>query len=167
MVRDVDVAIKKMAIDNKKQLYEKATVEIIDRFAKLGTSDLIARMATVSAVLKNTLPYYFWCGFYFAEDDELVIGPYQGTPACAIIGYTGVCGQGVKEKKTIIVPNVHEHPGHITCDDRSNSEIVVPLLDEGGRIIGVFDVDSTELGAFDDIDKNFLEQIMTLVIGKL
>ena len=162
---DADKAIKKIALENKKQLYEKALEEITSRFAKTDKKDMIPRMSTVAAILKNMLPYYFWCGFYFAEEEEMIVGPYQGTVACANIGYGGVCGQGAKTKKTVIVPNVHEHPGHIPCDPASNAEIVVPLLDKSGEVIGVFDVDSTEFNAFDEIDKKHLEQIMEIIVA--
>jgi GAF domain-containing protein len=108
--------------------------------------------------LRTHLPYYFWCGFYFAEEGEMVIGPYQGSTACANLDYQGVCGTAVKRKESIVVPNVHEFPGHIVCDERSNSEIVVPLIGEKDMVIAVLDVDSTELGAFDDVDKDFLEK---------
>ncbi len=121
-------------------------------------------MATVVAVLKNTMPHYFWCGFYFAEEKELVVGPYQGSSACPNIAYSGVCGRCAKKKETVIVPNVHEFPGHIPCDERSNAEISVPLLDKQKRTIAVFDVDSAEFNAFDVIDRKYLEKIMPILL---
>ena len=123
-------------------------------------------MATVAAVLKNTIPYYFWCGFYFAEEDELVIGPYQGTTACATIGYGGVCGTSVKKEEAIIVPDVHKFPGHIVCDQQSKSEIAIPVRDNDGRIIGVFDVDASVINAFDKTDKKYLEEILPILFEK-
>ena len=123
-------------------------------------------MATVAAVLKNTIPYYFWCGFYFAEEDELVIGPYQGTTACANIGYSGVCGSAVKKQEAVIVPDVHKFPGHIVCDERSNSEIAIPIKDNEGRMIGVFDVDATKVNAFDERDKKYIEKIIPILFEK-
>ena len=149
---------------NKEELYKKAIAEIKERLEKADT--LIPRMATVTAVLKNTMPTFFWCGFYFPEEDELIVGPYQGTSACANIAYSGVCGSCVKKKETIIVPDVHKFPGHIPCDERSNAEIVVPVIDNEKRIIAVFDVDSTELNAFDKTDKKYLEKIMKILLEK-
>ncbi|PIN75712.1 hypothetical protein COV18_02595 [Candidatus Woesearchaeota archaeon CG10_big_fil_rev_8_21_14_0_10_37_12] len=153
-----------MALENKKELYETALKDIRERLSKMDVQDIIPRMATVSAILKNTLPYYFWCGFYFAEEEDMVVGPYQGTVACAHIGYGGVCGEGTKTKKTVIVPNVHERSGHIPCDPASNAEIVVPLIKDG-ETIAVFDVDSTEFNAFDETDKEYLESIMELIVA--
>ena len=121
-------------------------------------------MATVASVLRSHLPYYFWCGFYFAEEGKMVVGPYQGSPACAGIGYQGVCGTSVRKKETIIVPNVHEFPGHIVCDESSNSEIVVPLFGENGMVIAVLDIDSKEFNAFDETDKNFLEKYIMPIL---
>ena len=148
----------------KSELYNAALEEIKDRVKDVDS--LVSRMATVAAVLRTHLPYYFWCGFYFAEEDNMVIGPYQGSTACANIGYQGCCGTAARNKETLLVPNVHEFPGHIPCDERSNSEIVVPLIDkEHDVVIGVLDVDSTELNAFDEIDKDFLEnQIMPILL---
>ena len=150
--------------NRKREMYERAFNEIRERVADVES--VVPRMATVAAVLKNTIPYYFWAGFYFAEENEMIIGPYQGTSACPNIAYTGVCGTSAKKKETVIVPNVHEFPGHIACDERSNSEIVVPLFDNAGRVIAVFDVDSSELNAFDEVDKEFLEKLMPLLLEK-
>ena len=149
----------------KRALYEKALEEIKDRVKDVDS--VVPRMATVASVLKNIVPYYFWCGFYFAEENEMIIGPYQGTTACPNIAYTGVCGTSARRKETVIVPNVHEFPGHIPCDERSNSEIVVPVMDEQDRVIAVFDADSTELKAFDEVDKEFLEKhIVPILLEK-
>jgi len=142
--------------DEKIEFYNRALEEIKERVNEVDS--LVSKMATVASVLRTHLPYYFWCGFYFAEEDEMVIGPYQGSTACANIGYQGVCGTAAKKKESIIVPNVHEFPGHIVCDERSNSEIVVPLIGENDIVIAVLDIDSTKLKAFDDVDKDFLEK---------
>jgi len=142
--------------DEKIEFYNRALEEIKERVNEIDS--LVSKMATVASVLRTHLPYYFWCGFYFAEEDEMVIGPYQGSTACANIGYQGVCGTAAKKKESIIVPNVHEFPGHIVCDERSNSEIVVPLIGENDIVIAVLDIDSTKLKAFDDVDKDFLEK---------
>ena len=148
----------------KEDLYKKAIKEIDEKLKDLDKGIIIPRMATINAVLKNIMPHYFWCGFYFAEEKEMIIGPYQGTCACPSIAYTGVCGTSAKSKESIIVPDVHSFPGHIACDERSNSEIVVPLLDKQGRVIAVFDVDSKEKNAFDDIDRKYLEQLIPVLL---
>lgn len=148
--------------ETKKKLYKDALEEIKERVKDVDS--LVSIMATVVSVLRNYLPYYFWCGFYFAEEKEMVVGPYQGSTACASIGYSGCCGNAAKNKRTLIVPNVHEFPGHITCDERSNSEIVVPLIGENDMVIAVLDVDSTELNAFDEVDKECLEEMIMPVL---
>ena len=147
---------------DKKELYEKAITEIKERNKDIDS--LVPKMATVAAVLKNTIPYYIWCGFYFAEENEMIVGPYQGNVACPNIAYSGVCGESAKKKDTVIIPDVHKFPGHIVCDERSNAEIAVPITDKEGRTIGVFDVDSSELNAFDEVDKEYLEKIMKLLV---
>ncbi|MAG61742.1 hypothetical protein CMI43_02925 [Candidatus Pacearchaeota archaeon] len=150
--------------DEKIEFYNRALEEIKERVNEIDS--LVSKMATVVSVLRTHLPYYFWCGFYFAEEDEMVIGPYQGSTACANIGYQGVCGTAAKKKESIIVPNVHEFPGHIVCDERSNSEIVVPLIGENDMVIAVLDIDSTRLKAFDDVDKDFLEkELMPILLN--
>jgi L-methionine (R)-S-oxide reductase len=150
--------------DEKIELYNKALEEIKERVNDVDS--LVSKMATVVSVLRTHLPYYFWCGFYFAEEGEMVIGPYQGSTACANLDYQGVCGTAVKRKKSIVVPNVHEFPGHIVCDERSNSEIVVPLIGENDMVIAVLDIDSTKLEAFDDVDKDFLEkELMPILLN--
>lgn len=152
-------------VATKKELYEDALKEIKERVKDVDS--VVSRMATVVSVLRNNMPHYFWCGFYFAEEGEMVIGPYQGSTACPNISYGGVCGTSAKNKKSLIVPDVHKFPGHITCDERSNSEIVVPLIDERGIVIAVLDVDSSELNAFDDFDRKFLEKkIMPILLEK-
>ncbi|MFH1425553.1 MAG: GAF domain-containing protein [archaeon] len=150
--------------EEKERLYEEAFSEIKTRLATLEKGIIIPRMATVTAVLKNKIPYYFWCGFYFCEESELVVGPYQGTSACPNIAYSGCCGTSATKKESVIIPNVHEFPTHIICDPRSNAEIVVPLLDKEGRVIAVFDVDSTEINAFDETDREHLERIMPILL---
>lgn len=147
----------------KMELYKKSLEEIKDRVKDVDS--LVSRMATVVSVLRTHLPYYFWCGFFFAEEGEMVIGPYQGSTACATIGYQGVCGTAAANKESLVIPNVHKFKGYIACDERSNSEIVVPLIDEHDIVIAVLDVDSTQLSAFDDVDKDFLEKnIMPILL---
>jgi GAF domain-containing protein len=123
----------------------------------------IARMATKIAILHHKMPYFFWTGFYLIDNGELVVGPYQGSLACIRLKKnTGVCWAGINNGNTIIVPDVHSFPGHIACDSRSNSEIVVPLRDSKGNITGVLDVDSKEYGSFDETDATWLEQILKI-----
>jgi GAF domain-containing protein len=130
-----------------------------------GEPNLIARMATVSNILHHAFDHYFWTGFYLVDpdkDEELVIGPYQGTLGCLRIPFSkGVCGACATQRETIIVPDVHEFPGHIACDSRSQSEIVVPVFDGAGRLIAVFDVDSDRKTMFNEDDRVGLENIMT------
>jgi L-methionine (R)-S-oxide reductase len=149
---------------DKQKLYEKAIAEIEERLSTLEKGIIVPRMATVSAVLKDVMPHYLWCGFYFAEEKEMIAGPYQGTVACPNIPYSGVCGTSAKKKETLIVPNVHEFPGHVVCDVRANSEIVIPILDDKGRLIAVLDVDSSEHSAFDEVDQKYLEKMMPILL---
>ncbi|MDO1559728.1 GAF domain-containing protein [Brevundimonas sp. 2R-24] len=134
-----------------------------------GEPNLTARMATVACLLNDAFETYFWTGFYVVDPDkrdELVVGPYQGTLGCLRIAFgRGVCGAAAATGRTQLVKDVHAFPGHIACDSRSNSEIVVPVIDESGRLIAVFDVDSTEFGAFDEVDQAALERLMRKVFA--
>jgi GAF domain-containing protein len=125
----------------------------------------ISSMATIVAVLHHKFDYYFWTGFYLLDiDGELRVGPYQGPVACIQLKKdVGVCWAGIHTKETIIVPDVHNFPGHIACDSRSNSEIVVPLKNKSGEIIGVLDVDSKDFNSFDVADREGLEKILGLI----
>jgi len=126
-----------------------------------GESHMILKMATINCVLREALPYYFWVGFYLAHDGELVVGPYQGTLGCLHISYDrGVCGAAARTGAVQVVPDVEQFPGHIACDSNSRSEICVPVYDQAGCLIAVFDVDSTEANSFDAIDEAFLSRIM-------
>lgn len=125
-------------------------------------NDLIANMANISALLHHGFGFW-WTGFYLVKGDELVLGPFQGPVACTRIAFgRGVCGTAWKEKRTIVVENVHEFPGHIACSEASNSEIVVPLLVED-NVVAVLDVDSEQLAHFDKVDAEFLEKIVKLL----
>ncbi len=134
-----------------------------------GEPNLVARMATAANILHHAFDHYFWTGFYLVDPEkpsELVIGPYQGTLGCLRIPFSkGVCGACAARRETIIVPDVHEFPGHIACDSRSESEIVVPVFDRAGRLIAVFDVDSDQKDQFDEIDRAGLERIMAEAFG--
>lgn len=135
-----------------------------------GETSMIARYATASCLLAQAFqPRFFWTGFYLVDPlkaRELVIGPYQGTLGCLRIPFgKGVCGHVAATEKAIIVPDVHEFPGHIACDSASNSEIVVPVFDAAGKLAGVLDVDSTDYDAFDEVDCEGLKAICeTLLI---
>ncbi len=129
-----------------------------------GETNLTARMATVAAMLSASFDHYFWTGFYVVDPekpDELVVGPYQGTLGCLRIAFgRGVCGTAARSRETQVVEDVHAFPGHIACDSRSASEIVVPVVDAQGHLIAVFDVDSERPSAFDGVDKTWLERIL-------
>lgn len=128
------------------------------------SNDDIARMATISALLYHKMPDFFWCGFYRMINGELTVGPYQGPLACLVLKKdTGVCWAGINEEKPIVVPDVEKFPGHISCDSRSKSEIVVPVRDRNGKVIAVLDVDSKEPDTFDEIDRECLEKIVALM----
>ena len=122
--------------------------------------DAIARMAGAACVLHGAMPHAFWTGFYRVVGGGLVIGPYQGTPGCSRIAWgKGVCGTAWASGETQVVPDVHAFPGHIACDGRAESEIVVPVKDGRGTVVAVFDVDSAEKAAFDEVDREELERI--------
>lgn len=129
-----------------------------------ATSNKNAQMATIVAVLHHKMDYFFWTGFYLLDQGELTVRTYQGPVACQVLKKnTGVCWEGINRKQTIVVPDVHQFPGHIACDSRSNSEIVVPLFDQAGEVIGVLDVDSKDYGSFDETDAAWLEKIVKLI----
>lgn len=147
----------------KSKLYASLVVQLMSLLK--GEYDMIANAANFSALLFNSLPNVNWAGFYFLRGDELVLGPFQGNPACVRIPMgKGVCGVAAQQCETIIVPNVHEFPGHIACDVASNSEIVVPLFD-GERLLGVLDLDSPIIGRFDDQDAEGLNELVTVFVG--
>jgi len=146
---------------DKKEIYEQALKEFKNSLEE--TEELIPRMATLAAIMKDKFPYYLWCGFYFVEDSKLIIGPYQGLKACPVIGYGGVCGAAAKKKEKILVPNVHKFPGHIVCDERSKSEMVIPIFDKEKRLVAVFDIDSDKHDAFDETDSKYVEKIVKLL----
>ncbi len=134
-----------------------------------GEPDRIARMATVASMLADAFESYFWCGFYLVDPtrgDELVVGPYQGTLGCLRIPFgRGVCGAAAATRQTQIVPDVDAFPGHIACDSRSKSEIVVPVFDPAGALIAVFDVDALTTDSFDAVDARCLERLLQRVFA--
>jgi L-methionine (R)-S-oxide reductase len=132
-----------------------------------GESDFLANAANTASLLFATLSDVNWVGFYFLHGDQLVLGPFQGKPACSRIKVgEGVCGTAAAKQETVIVPNVNEFAGHIACDSASQSEIVVPLLN-WGRLLGVLDVDSPVLKRFDEEDADGLESLMALFLSSL
>ncbi len=135
-----------------------------------GETSRTARYATTVSLLKAAFgDRFFWCGFYEVDPlkaEELVVGPYQGTLGCLRIPFgKGVCGAAAAKRETVIVPDVHKFPGHIACDSRSNSEIVVPVFDDKGALAAVLDVDSTEFAAFDEIDAKGLETVCRVMLA--
>jgi GAF domain-containing protein len=140
--------------------------EVAEEIASVldGEANLTARMATVASMLASSFDHYFWTGFYVVDplkDRELVVGPYQGTLGCLRIAFgRGVCGAAAQTGQTQLVEDVHAFPGHIACDGRSQSEIVVPVFDAAGTLLAVFDVDSDRPAAFDTIDQQGIEAII-------
>lgn len=124
--------------------------------------DLTAAMATICAVLHAKMPHHFWTGFYFVAGDRLCVGPYQGPLACQVLEGQGVCLEGVRTRDPVVVPDVHAFPGHIACDARSKSEIVLPILKDG-EVVGVLDVDSDKPDQFSEADVGPLEKIISLL----
>lgn len=151
-------------MDEKKKegRYQRLLQQISHLLEK--SPDEQAAMATIASVLYNKMEYFFWCGFYRLDGNRLIVGPYQGPPACQILEGSGVCLASVKHQSTVVVPDVHKFPGHIACDSRSRSEIVIPVRNKMGEITGVLDVDSKELESFTDIDAIYLEKITSLLI---
>ncbi len=150
---------------------EKQYQELLERVKAYidGETCEVSVLANAAALLHEAMaPRYFWTGFYMVDGEELVLGPFQGPAACYRIRLgRGVCGTAWKEKRTLVVPDVEEFPGHIACSSLSRSEIVVPLLDSNGNVKAVLDIDSRELAAFDDTDAHWLEQIAEAIAKTL
>jgi L-methionine (R)-S-oxide reductase len=148
--------------EQKISRYERIGEQLAGLLVK--TSDPVARMATVAALLFHKFDHYFFCGFYRLLDGDLVVGPYQGPLACQVLARgRGVCWEAVKRGEAVIVPDVHAFSGHIACDARSLSEIVVPVRDGSGAIVAVLDVDSDKVGQFDAADAAGLQSIVDLL----
>jgi L-methionine (R)-S-oxide reductase len=151
------------AAASKDQLYRQICEQLHQLLG--DEKSFLANAANTSALLFHTLPDVNWAGFYIAEGEELVLGPFQGKPACARIRFgEGVCGMAAAEERTIVVPDVNQFPGHIACDRESRSEIVVPLLN-WGRLLGVLDLDSGTLNRFDEDDREGLESIAAVFLA--
>lgn len=161
------------AFNDKTLAADKAVryAELADEIASVldGEPNVTARMATVASMLANSFDYYFWTGFYVVDptrERELVVGPYQGTLGCLRIAFgRGVCGAAAQSGQTQLVADVHAFPGHIACDSRSQSEIVLPVFDRTGQLIAVLDVDSDRPSAFDTVDQQGLERILKSTFG--
>jgi len=150
----------------KRELYAEITALAQGLLA--GERDLIANAANFSALLFHSLPDLNWAGFYFFDGTELVVGPFQGKPACIRIALgRGVCGTAAQTRQTQLVADVHAFDGHIACDAASNSEIVVPLVKADGSLLGVWDVDSPLAGRFDDEDRAGMEALCALFMDSL
>lgn len=147
---------------DKNKIYQQLALQaksLID-----GVDNAVGALGNVTALLKEELPYFYWAGFYVVRDNRLQLGPFQGPVACySIEKGKGVCGKAWEEAKTLLVPDVHQFPGHIACSSRSNSEIVVPVFNDKGEVAAVLDVDSEEFSAFDTQDRLGLEEIARIV----
>ena len=155
---------------NKQEQYEQFLPELA--LLIQDEHDEISVLANVAAALKETF-HFFWVGFYLVREQEgsapqLYLGPFQGPTACYRIGFgRGVCGSAWKQRQTLVVPDVEEFPGHIACSSLSRSEIVVPIFNKASEVVGVLDIDSTELATFDDTDRQYLEQLCQLLTENL
>ena len=152
------------AAQPKPALYRELNRELSALIA--GERDLIANLANSAALLYHSLPDLNWAGFYLLKEGELVVGPFQGKPACVRISLgKGVCGTAAAQRKTQVVRDVHEFPGHIACDSASNSEIVVPMIRDG-ELLGVLDLDSPKLARFDQEDRAGLEEFVATLLAR-
>ncbi len=152
----------KTARERKEDRYYRIFLQLKELLQK--SPNTTVRMSTMAAVLQHKMDGTLWTGFYLLDDGNLVVGPYQGPLACQVLEKNrGVCWAAINNQKTIVVPDVHKFPGHIACDSRSRSEIVVPLIDETDHITGVLDIDSHIPDHFDDTDARNLEMIANLI----
>ena len=151
---------------SKPDLYRELAGQLAALLA--GETDRIANAANMAALIYHGLPDLNWAGFYFADGEkELVLGPFQGKPACVRIPWgEGVCGAAAARRETVFVPDVHEFPGHIACDPDSRSELVVPLI-KGGRVVGVLDLDSPVRARFDAEDRAGCERLVAVLLENL
>lgn len=148
--------------DEKYQLVKKQLTALIE-----DESNMIANLSNAAALLNQFLDRINWVGFYLVEGNELVLGPFQGLPACVRIPFgKGVCGSAVKERKTLRVEDVNQFPGHIACDSASQSEIVVPII-KNNEVIGVLDIDSPEINRFDEVDEIHLKEFVDALVKHL
>jgi GAF domain-containing protein len=157
--------LEQIEATSKADLYTNLAAQL--RSLLEGENDTIANAANFAAVLYHALPDLNWAGFYFKQGEELVLGPFQGQPACVRIPMgKGVCGTAAQQRQTLLVDDVHDFPGHIACDSASNSEIVVPLV-RGEELIGVLDLDSPLSARFDDEDARGLNALVNIFLESL
>jgi GAF domain-containing protein len=150
------------AMKKKLARYQRLLFQIEELLAEGG--DLISRMATINAVIYHKMDGFFWVGFYLLQGDRLLVGPYQGPLACLELPrHKGVCWEGIRLGRPVIVPDVQKFQGHIACDPRSKSEIVIPVRDRNKKITGVFDIDSDLISNFDEVDAEQLAKIVGLL----
>ena len=143
---------------NKAATYDRVARKLRELIA--GQTDFLANISNFAALLFNNLPQLNWAGFYLLRDTDLVLGPFQGKPACSCIALgDGVCGTAALQRAAVLVPDVHAFPGHIVCDEASQSEMVLPVLKDG-RLVGVLDLDSPQRARFDDVDRERIEQLL-------
>lgn len=154
--------IEKINFESKDKFYNYLNLKLTGLIC--GEPDWLANLSNASAVLWLLLDNINWAGFYLFKDGELILGPFQGKPACTHIKLgKGVCGTSAEKRETQLVKNVHEFPGHIACDSDSNSEIVVPII-KNDRLIGVLDIDSPAVNTFDEGDKKGLEKFVSIIV---
>ncbi|MEZ2325393.1 GAF domain-containing protein [Bacillus tropicus] len=153
---------KESYVGSRVQQYE-TVIKQLDALLT-GESNVVANLSNASALLNQFLDCVNWVGFYVTEGNQLVLGPFQGMPACVRIPFgRGVCGVAAETKTTQLVADVHQFPGHIACDSASNSEIVVPIIKDG-NVIGVLDIDSPEKNRFDEVDQRYLEKFVETLL---
>lgn len=151
-----------MKSEARRKRYARIRDQIAELIAK--TDDPLAHRSTAAAVLHHKVPGVSWTGFYMVRNGDLVVDAYQGPVACLVLArHTGVCWAGIDRAETVVVPDVHAFEGHIPCDDRSRSEIVVPVFGGDGRPVGVLDVDSHHPNHFDDVDREGYESVVRLL----
>lgn len=151
---------KNLNYEQKEKFWNELTGEI----EGMLVPELIPNLANITAAVFNQLPKLNWCGFYLFDGKKLVLGPFQGKPACIYIPLEkGVCGKAATDLKTVIVDDVDKFPGHIVCDSKSRSEIVIPIKSKDGKLLGVFDLDSPVLNRFSESDKQGLEKIIKIL----
>jgi L-methionine (R)-S-oxide reductase len=155
--------IEKPVFESKKDLYRFMNTKLVGMLS--AESDWLANLCNASALMNLLLDDINWVGFYLSKgDNELILGPFQGKPACVHLYYgKGVCGNAAQSKEVQLVPDVHEYPGHVACDADSQSEIVLPIMIEN-RVVGVLDIDSPILNRFDNEDQTGLEKIVETLV---
>ena len=152
-----------MKSEKKQNRYQRLFTQI-SKLIDDSSNNEMSNMATIIAVLHHKMDYFFWTGFYLLHNKKLQVGPYQGSLACINLKKdNGVCWSAINQKKIVVVDDVRKFPNHIACDSRSLSEIVIPIKDKASNIIGVMDVDSSELNSFDEVDKYWLDKIVKLI----